>query len=101
MPGGRIERGETAAEAVVRELGEETGLAGVCGPFIGWTELIGDGGHFVVLDFEVTIMDDAPPTAGSDAAEAVWIPLDQLDSYRLVDGLAEFLHDHGIIDLIV
>ena len=36
VPSGRIERGETAAEAIVRELQEETGLAGVCGPLIGW-----------------------------------------------------------------
>ena len=37
-PAARCEPGETLAEAVTRELREETGLEGVCGPFIGWAE---------------------------------------------------------------
>ena len=101
VPSGRIERGETAAEAIVRELQEETGLAGVCGPLIGWAELISDEAHFVVLNFEVIIMDDGEPRAGSDAAEALWVPLDQVEEYRLTLGLAEFLAEHDIITLIV
>jgi mutator protein MutT len=100
IPGGRVESGETTAEAVVRELAEETGLEGVCGDLIGWVERIGPGYHFVILDFAVTVLDDRPPTAGSDAAEAEWVPLADVAERRLVDGLAEFLHDHGVIETI-
>jgi len=99
VPGGRIERGETAAEAVVREVAEETGLRCVCGPMVGWAELISDEAHFVVLDFEVTVLDDQDPVAGSDAAEACWVPLHAVAERRLVPGLAEFLADHGVIEL--
>ena len=102
VPGGRVEAGELLAEAVVRELAEETGLEGVCGELIGWVERVGDDHHCVILDFEVTPLDlEAVPVAGDDAAEAMWVPLHELADIQLVEGLAEFLHDHGIIDTIL
>jgi ADP-ribose pyrophosphatase YjhB (NUDIX family) len=101
VPGGRVEPGETLAEAVVRELAEETGLEGVCGELIGWVERIGEGHHFVILDFHCTLLDDAVPVAGDDAAEVAWILLADVAEQPLVEGLAEFLHQHGIIETIV
>jgi 8-oxo-dGTP diphosphatase len=92
-----VELGETLAEAVVRELREETGLAGVCESLIGWVERVGDEYHYVILDFAVTIMDDADPVAGDDAAEVAWVPLWEVAELSLAEGLAEFLHDHGIL----
>lgn len=97
VPGGRVEVGETLAEAVTRELREETGLDGLCGPLLGWAERIDHDDHFVILDFEVTVVGEDQPVAGDDAAEAAWVELNQVSEMALVDGLAEFLHDHGII----
>lgn len=97
VPGGRVEWGETVAEALVREVREETGLECICGQFIGWVELIDDESHFIVLDFEAVILDDGIPAPGDDAVEACWVPLADVAAMDLVDGLAEFLHDHGII----
>ena len=97
VPGGRVEVGETLAEAVTRELREETGIDGVCGPLLGWVERIEADHHFVILDFEVTIVGGDQPEAGDDAAEAAWVELHEVASLDLVDGLAELLHDHGII----
>jgi mutator protein MutT len=99
VPGGRVEFGETLAEAVVRELAEETGLEGVCDRLVGWVERFGEGYHYVILDFWVTILSTEQPAAGDDAAEAAWIPLGQVTELRLVDGLAEFLHEHGVLDV--
>jgi mutator protein MutT len=101
IPGGRVEAGETLAEAVVRELAEETGLEGVCDRLVGWVERIGEDHHFVILDFAVTLLDSGAPVAGHDAAEAAWVPLDEVAEQPLVDGLAEFLHEHGVIPTIV
>src|SRR3546814_4882004 len=75
VPGGRVELGETLAEAVTRELREETGLEGLCGPLLGWAERIDAEGHYVILDFEVTVVDLVEPVAGDDAAEARWVDL--------------------------
>ena len=99
IPGGRVEAGETLAEAVVREVAEETGLEVVCDHFIGWVERIGDDEHFVILDFSVTILDPGEPVAGGDATEAAWVPLPEVTDLRLVEGLAEFLHDNGILQV--
>jgi len=103
LPGGRVEGGETLAEAVVRELAEETGLEVVCDDLVGWVERIGDDHHFVIFDFFVTVLDgpDAEPRAGADAAEAAWVPLEDVSHLRLTEGLAEFLHEHGIVPVIV
>ncbi|HET9070975.1 MAG TPA: NUDIX hydrolase [Acidimicrobiales bacterium] len=97
VPGGRVEHGETLAEATVRELREETGLEGVCGELLGWVERIDDPYHFVILDFVVTVLDPSSPVAGDDAAEVAWVPLTDVADLRLVEGLAEFLHDHGVL----
>lgn len=101
VPGGRVEPGETVAEAVVRELREETGLEGVCDQFVGWVERIGAEHHHVILDFEVDVLSVDGARAGDDAAEVAWVPVEDVAELRdLVDGLAEFLHEHGVIPTI-
>jgi 8-oxo-dGTP diphosphatase len=99
VPGGRVERGETLHEAVVRETLEETGLEVVVDRFLGWSERVDDNYHYVILDFVVTALDPAQaPVAGDDAAEAAWVPIAGVTDLRLVSGLYDFLRDHGALD---
>jgi ADP-ribose pyrophosphatase YjhB (NUDIX family) len=96
IPGGRVEWGETLEGAVIREVAEETGLEVSCGGFIGYVEVIEPASHFVILDFWVEPVADQPLVAGDDAAEVSWVPLTDLASVDLVDGLLDFLVVHGI-----
>ena len=98
VPGGRVEWGESLAAAVEREVAEETGLTVSCGDLVGWVELIGDDHHYVVVDFRARLVGEPGPLrAGDDADDAAWVPLDDLASVPLVDGLLGFLSDHGVV----
>lgn len=97
VPGGRVQRGETLADAARRELQEETGLDGDVGEAVGWTEFIGHRRHYVVVDFWVTVASGAAPTAGTDASDAAWVAIEDLEKWDLVDGLLQFLTDHQVI----
>jgi len=102
LPGGRVRFGEELHEAVVREVVEETGMEVVVERFLGWVERIDRGAephHFVILDFLVDILDPtAPPRPGDDAAAVTWFALEELSGVPLVDGLHDFLLDHGVLD---
>jgi len=82
LPGGHVELGERLEEAVLRELKEEAGVDGAVRGFLAPVEYIElDGGyvkyHFVILVYLVEAAGDAEPRAGDDAADAVFVPLEE------------------------
>ena len=97
VPGGRVEAGESLADAVVRELAEETGVVGRCGALLGVAERRDGDHHFVILDYLVEVAEPVPPVPGTDADEAAWVPLSAVPDLALVPGLADFLGRHGVL----
>lgn len=100
LPGGRVEHGETMAEAVVREVREEAGLDVLVDGLLGWVERISDDHHFVIADHRATVLGEGTPAAGSDAAAARWFAIWEVSELDLVDGLLDFLADHRVIDTL-
>ena len=70
LPGGRIEFGEAVEAAALRELAEETGVAGLVAVVDG---LFGEK-HYVLIDYAARWV-SGEPVAGDDAADARFMPL--------------------------
>jgi 8-oxo-dGTP diphosphatase len=101
LPGGRVRRGEDLRSAVVREVREETGLAVEVTGLCGFAERIGEGHHYVILDFWARVR-GGRQRAGDDASDVDWFSADRLDAEGggLVPGLAGWLAEHGVRGLL-
>ena len=106
VPGGRVEPGETDAEALVREMREETGLAVQAGPLLGSVRRPAQDGPAAAGGQDRTVLDirDYAATvtggtlcAGDDAAEARWVAVSELPSLPITEGLVEALTSWGVL----
>jgi 8-oxo-dGTP diphosphatase len=90
VPGGKLEAAETLAQAVAREIREETGLVVEVGPLAAVIERIGDGYHFVILDYLARAVGGTLAPA-SDVRAARFVADHELASLPLTDGLLSVL----------
>ena len=81
LPGGFVEYGEDIADAIHREIAEETGLSGL--PFRQFRAFGRPGrdprGHTVSVVYVAVVLGEQPAVqGGDDAASARWFPVTQL-----------------------
>ncbi len=98
MPGGKLEWGEKAVDAALRELAEETG---VTAEILGLIEVV-DGiftsrttgdvtRHYVLIDYVAHYL-SGTVAAGDDASEARFVALDTIETYGLWDETIRIIH---------
>jgi ADP-ribose pyrophosphatase len=101
IPGGGVELGEAVREAAVREAKEECGLdIEIVGdsPMDALDKMVPDEKrrlqyHFVLLQFLARPKEGTlKPT--SDATEARWVPIEEVEKYDLTNSLRLFLKKH-------
>lgn len=97
LPGGRVEPGESAAAAVVREVAEETGLRVEVGRLVGTVERdAGHGATYVIDDYECTVT-GGRLEPGDDAADARWCTPDEVRALPTSPLLIETLEGWGLL----
>jgi 8-oxo-dGTP diphosphatase len=124
LPGGRIEPGETDAQALVREMREETGLVVEAGPLLGSVRRPAPGGPAAaggqespaaaggqespaaaggqestvldIRDYTATIT-GGTLRAGDDAADVRWVAVGELPRLPITEGLVEALTSWGVL----
>jgi 8-oxo-dGTP diphosphatase len=97
LPGGRIEAGETDAEALVREMMEETGLTVEPGPLLGRVRRPGLNRTVIdIRDYAATVT-GGTLRPGDDAADARWVHPGELAALPLTEGLAEILASWNVL----
>lgn len=90
VPGGKLEPRETLAQAVAREVREETGLVVEVGTLACVLERFGDDHHFVLLDYFARVT-GGTLAAASDARAARFVDPAELATLPLTEGLADVL----------
>ena len=98
LPGGRIEPGESAEQAVVREVREETGLDVVPRRPVGRVTIPGDGVVFDVVDFACAVArPEQALVPGDDADAAAFVNPVSLDGLPCTPKLVETLRGWGVL----
>jgi 8-oxo-dGTP diphosphatase len=75
IPKGKLKRGESFAQAAIREVREETGCLVRLGEFLGTVSYEVKGVPKVVLYWRMSVVEEGALGDQDEVAEAVWLPI--------------------------
>lgn len=77
LPKGKLDPGESYADAAIREVAEETGVHARLGRFAGVMQYTVSGGNKVVCLWEMTVEGMGKPLDNDEVSEIRWVSRDE------------------------
>ena len=97
-PSGFMKEGESAEEAVLREVKEETMLYGVITKSGKSFEILDQWGIWIIIPFLVSTKSDKVVLDVNEHSQFKWITIDEISNFDCVRGIHEDLRAVGLKD---
>ena len=95
-PSGFMNEGESAEEAVLREVKEETSLDGTIMKSGSVFEVVDKWARWVIVPFLISAKSDKVVIDTSEHSEFRWVNVDEVSSFECVEGINEDLRAVGL-----
>ncbi len=97
-PSGFMKEGESAEEAVLREVKEETALDGTIKKSGSAFEVVDEWARWIILPFLISVKSDKVVIDTREHSEFKWVKVDEVSSFECVKGIDEDLKAVGLKD---
>lgn len=95
-PSGFMKEGESAEEAVLREVWEETSLSGTIKKSGSVFEVADDWARWIIVPFLISVKTDKVIIDSKEHSEFRWVKIDEISTFECVKGIDEDLKSVGL-----
>lgn len=95
-PSGFMKEGESAEEAVLREVKEETALEGTIKKSGSAFEVVDEWARWIIVPFLILVKSDKVVIDTREHSEFRWVKIDDVSSFECVKGIEEDLEAVGL-----